>query len=154
MHEDTWQLDNDQVKSALKVLTQFDGIDIEIISLPVEDGISTIAFGFKNILDDYGVEIQEIAMDSTCKFLNYIKMALIADSPQGKQMQSDMNFMLSLRKQTGRHSPSHSRLRHRLMERRLKELNNACFRASSNTSANDARISLLHTPIKISVKSM
>lgn len=69
MHEATWRLNNNQVKSALEVLTQFDGIDIELIPLHVEDGISTIAFGFKTILDDYETEVQEIAMDSTCAFL-------------------------------------------------------------------------------------
>lgn len=66
MHEATWRLNDNQVESALEVLTQFDGIDIELIPLHIEDGISTIAFGFKTILDDYGAKVQEIAMDSTC----------------------------------------------------------------------------------------
>lgn len=68
MHEATWQLNDNQVELALEVLAQFDGIDIELIPLHVEDGISTLAFGFKTILDDYGAEVQEITMDSTCVF--------------------------------------------------------------------------------------
>ena len=67
LHKATWRLDNDQVKSALKVLEQMNNIDVEIISVPVEDGISSLAFGFENILDEYGEEIIKIAMDSTCE---------------------------------------------------------------------------------------
>lgn len=59
-------MDDDQVKSAIKVLERVDGVDVEIIPIRAEDGISTIAFGFKDILDDYGENITEIAMDSTC----------------------------------------------------------------------------------------
>ena len=66
LHESTWQLDNDQVKSTLMVLERVDNIDIEIIPVPMKDGISSLAFNFKNILEDYGEEIVEIAMDSTC----------------------------------------------------------------------------------------
>ncbi|KAF8222674.1 hypothetical protein L208DRAFT_1413022 [Tricholoma matsutake] len=42
-------------------------IDIEIIPVPTEAGISSLAFGFKNILVDYGKELHEIAIDSTWK---------------------------------------------------------------------------------------
>lgn len=66
LNEATWRLDDDQVKSALKVLERAEGIDVEIIPIRNEPGISTIAFGFKDILDDYGKEIKEIAMDLTC----------------------------------------------------------------------------------------
>jgi hypothetical protein len=48
------------------VLERVDNVDIEIIPVPMEDGISSLAFNFKNILEDYGEEIIEIAMDSTC----------------------------------------------------------------------------------------
>jgi hypothetical protein len=48
------------------VLERVDNIDIEIIPVPTEDGISSLAFNFKNILEDYGEEIVKIAMDSTC----------------------------------------------------------------------------------------
>lgn len=53
----------------MKVLERVDGVDVEIIPIRSEDGISTIAFGFKDILDDYGENIKEIAMDSTCACL-------------------------------------------------------------------------------------
>jgi len=48
-------------------LERVNDIDIEIIPVRTEAGISSIAFGFKNILADYGEELHEIAMDSTCK---------------------------------------------------------------------------------------
>lgn len=69
LHETTWRLDDDQVKSALKILEWLDGIDIDIIPIQPEDGMSTIVFGFREILDDYGKDIKEIAMDSTCMCL-------------------------------------------------------------------------------------
>ena len=69
LHEASWRLDNDQVKSALKVLERVDDINIETIAVPREDGISSLAFSFKDILGDYGEEITEIAMDSTCQYL-------------------------------------------------------------------------------------
>ncbi|KAF8226953.1 hypothetical protein L208DRAFT_1406196 [Tricholoma matsutake] len=65
IHEATWRLDNDQVKSAIKLLEHVNDIDIEIIPVPTEAGISSLAFGFKNILADYGEELHEIAVDST-----------------------------------------------------------------------------------------
>jgi hypothetical protein len=67
LHEGTWRLHDDQVQSALLVLQRVDDLDIEIISVPEEDGISSLAFNFKSILGDYGEEIIEIGMDSTCK---------------------------------------------------------------------------------------
>jgi len=67
IHEATWRLDNDQVKSAIKLLEHVNDINIKIIPVHTEAGISSIAFGFKNILADYGEELHEIAMDSTCK---------------------------------------------------------------------------------------
>jgi hypothetical protein len=68
LNEDSWRLNNEQVKSAQKVLENHNGDAIEIIPVHAEDGISVIAFGFKEIVDDYGKEITEIAMDSTCSF--------------------------------------------------------------------------------------
>jgi hypothetical protein len=56
----------DQVQLALLVLQCMNDLDIEIILVPEEDGIS-LAFNFKSILGDYGEEIIEIEMDSTCK---------------------------------------------------------------------------------------
>ena len=69
LHEASWRLDNDQVKSALRVLEQVDNINIKTIAVPQEDGISSLAFSFKDILGDYREEITEIAMDSTYKYL-------------------------------------------------------------------------------------
>ena len=61
------QLDNDQVKFVLKDVEHVDNLDIEIIPTSTEDGISSLAFNFWSILEDYGEEITEIAMDSTCE---------------------------------------------------------------------------------------
>lgn len=77
LNETTWRLDDDQVKSALKVLEQVDGIDVDIIPIRPEAGISTIAFGFKDILNDYGKEIKEIAMDSTCTCSHPFKVSYL-----------------------------------------------------------------------------
>ena len=51
------------------VLKHTEDLDIEIISVPTEDGISLLAFSFKNILEDYSEEIVELAMDSTCEVI-------------------------------------------------------------------------------------
>ena len=51
------------------VLKRAKDLDIEIISVPTEDGISSLAFSFKNILEDYGEEIVELAMDLTCEVI-------------------------------------------------------------------------------------
>ncbi|KAJ6506451.1 hypothetical protein DFH09DRAFT_1200157 [Mycena vulgaris] len=62
-----WRLDDDQVKSALKVLEKYEDLSVEIIPITAEDGISALAFSFREILDEFGVDIEEIAMDSTWK---------------------------------------------------------------------------------------
>lgn len=67
LNEDCWRLDKNQVKSAVKVLEAFDGMVVDIIPILEEAGISTVAFAFREILSDYGNEVLEIAMDSTCK---------------------------------------------------------------------------------------
>ena len=69
IHEATWRLHDDQVTSALMVLKRTKDLDIEIISVPTEDGILSLAFSFKNILEDYGKEIVKLAMDSTCEVI-------------------------------------------------------------------------------------
>jgi hypothetical protein len=51
----------------IKLLEHVNDINIKIIPVHTEAGISLIAFGFKNILADYSEELHEIAMDSTCK---------------------------------------------------------------------------------------
>ena len=71
LHEGSWRLDDDQVKSATLVLERVQDLDVEIIHVPHEDGISSLAFGFKKILEDYGEEIVEIALDLTCEELHF-----------------------------------------------------------------------------------
>ena len=66
-NESSWRLDNDQVKSAMMNLQAIEGEKIETIPVQSEDGISAIVFGFKGILDDYGSQMEEIVMDSTCE---------------------------------------------------------------------------------------
>ena len=65
------------MKSAINVLSRAEDININIIPTRVEDGISIIAFGLKEIVDKYGSEVTEIAMDSTCKFNQYLNSCII-----------------------------------------------------------------------------
>jgi hypothetical protein len=44
---------------------------IERIPITIEDGISAIAFFFKETLDGYGEKTLEVAMDSTCELILY-----------------------------------------------------------------------------------
>jgi hypothetical protein len=66
LNTDRWRLKDDQVESAIAILKRVDGINITVIPIPPEDGINAIAFAFKDILKDYGEEVIEVAMDSTC----------------------------------------------------------------------------------------
>lgn len=66
LNMDRWRLKDDQVESAQAILKRVDGINITVIPIPPEDGINAIAFAFKDILEDYGEEVIEVAMDSTC----------------------------------------------------------------------------------------
>ena len=68
LNENTWHLNDKQVKSAQKILKNQDGNTIEIIPICAKDGISAIAFSFKKIVDNYGKEITKIAMDSIYSF--------------------------------------------------------------------------------------
>ena len=68
LNENTWHLNDEQVKSAQKILKNQDGNTIKIIPIYAKDGISAIAFGFKKIVDNYEKKITEIAMDFTCSF--------------------------------------------------------------------------------------
>jgi hypothetical protein len=65
LHKGDWKLDIDQTTSALKVLEAYNGVEMETISMNHEAGIETITFAFKDILESYGKEIFEGAMDST-----------------------------------------------------------------------------------------
>ncbi|KAJ7466399.1 hypothetical protein FB451DRAFT_1561138 [Mycena latifolia] len=67
LNESAWRLDDDQVKSAQKLLEKMHGKEIELIPITQEDGIHCIAFGFKEILDAWAEKNEELAMDSTWK---------------------------------------------------------------------------------------
>jgi hypothetical protein len=49
-----------------KVLEGYQGTKIEIIPIRGEPGIVAMAFAFKEVFDDFGLEVTEIAMDSIC----------------------------------------------------------------------------------------
>lgn len=66
LNEGAWRLDDDQVKSAQKILEKLDGADVEIIPIRTEAGIHSIAFGLKEVLDGWADLTEELAMDSTC----------------------------------------------------------------------------------------
>ncbi|KAJ7442849.1 hypothetical protein FB451DRAFT_1057229 [Mycena latifolia] len=67
LNESAWRLDDDQVKSAQKLLEKMHGKEIEPIPITQEDGIHCIVFGFKEVLDTWAEKNEELAMDSTCK---------------------------------------------------------------------------------------
>lgn len=69
-NEENWRLDDDQVKSALRLLRKLEeeGHDVEIIEVPTESGRHSIAFALRDVLKNYGGEVCELAMDSTCKY--------------------------------------------------------------------------------------
>ncbi|KAJ7712996.1 hypothetical protein B0H16DRAFT_1341846 [Mycena metata] len=69
MNEEAWRLDDDQVKSAQKLLEKMHGKEIEIIPIRQEEGLHCIAFGFKEVLDGWAEQNEELAMDSTCKIM-------------------------------------------------------------------------------------
>jgi hypothetical protein len=62
-----WRLRDDQVESARAILQRVNGIKIDVIPILAEAGIDAIAFAFKDILEGYGEEVIEVAMDSTCQ---------------------------------------------------------------------------------------
>ncbi|KIK52109.1 hypothetical protein GYMLUDRAFT_111298, partial [Collybiopsis luxurians FD-317 M1] len=82
INQDHWRLDNDQVKSAIKLLKHLEGTKVEKIDITQRDGISAIAFAFKEILDDMGKTIDKILMDSTWKTnaLGYELFAIVGEA--------------------------------------------------------------------------
>ncbi|KIJ52266.1 hypothetical protein M422DRAFT_156470 [Sphaerobolus stellatus SS14] len=66
-NKDVWRLNLDQVKSAIQVLKNTEGENIDMIPTHVEEGISIFAFALKDIVDSFGHDVTEIAMDSTWK---------------------------------------------------------------------------------------
>jgi hypothetical protein len=55
------------LQSACKVLENYNGAKINIIPIPEEEGIVALAFGFKEVFDEFGLDFEEVAMDSTCE---------------------------------------------------------------------------------------
>lgn len=68
LNESVWRLDEDQVKSATAVLKRHEDAEVELIPVTPEEGIAALAFAFTEVLDGYGEEIHEVAMDSTCEY--------------------------------------------------------------------------------------
>jgi hypothetical protein len=66
LNEEKWRLDDDQVTSAIKLLELKNGHEVEVIPTDPEDGISSVSFTFKGVLEEVGEDIIEVAMDSTC----------------------------------------------------------------------------------------
>jgi hypothetical protein len=67
INEDAWRLHSNQVESARAVLEAAHGKTVEVIPITLEAGISTLAFAFKEAVDEYATRVEEVAMDSTCK---------------------------------------------------------------------------------------
>ncbi|KAG6848311.1 hypothetical protein H0H93_001313, partial [Arthromyces matolae] len=82
-NEGEWRLADDQVKSAIRLLEKLEvGEKVDVIPLAQEDGMNTIAFALREILDRYGDEIEELAMDSTWKTnaLGYELYAILGEA--------------------------------------------------------------------------
>lgn len=73
-----WKIDDDEVESAIKIIKRasteqtgtHDGHPIfraEPIVLPSVEGFSVVAFALPSVLQKWGGQIREIAMDSACK---------------------------------------------------------------------------------------
>ncbi|KAF7344983.1 SWIM-type domain-containing protein [Mycena venus] len=65
LNEGEWRLDDDQVKSAQMILQKMEGTEVEFIPIRSEPGIHSIAFAFKEVLDGWAKENEELAMDLT-----------------------------------------------------------------------------------------
>lgn len=80
LNEKTWRLDTEQVRSARKVLESFQGSSVEIIPIRPEPGIVAMGFAFKQVFDEFGLDVEEIAMDSTCK--QFISILIVAKTSE------------------------------------------------------------------------
>ncbi|KAF8991912.1 hypothetical protein BDZ89DRAFT_973611 [Hymenopellis radicata] len=67
LNEKEWRLDDDQVKSAEKLIKSVEDYTTMVIPITPRPGIHAIAFALKEPLDAIGDEIVEVAMDSTWK---------------------------------------------------------------------------------------
>jgi hypothetical protein len=52
--------------SAEKILENYKDTKVERIPICCEDGITAFAFAFKEVMDNVGPAVTEVAMDSTC----------------------------------------------------------------------------------------
>lgn len=68
LNQKKWRLDDNQKKSALKLLESMEGHEVEIIEIREQTGIHAVGFAFKEIIEEISEAIEELAMDSTCKF--------------------------------------------------------------------------------------
>ncbi|KAF8151412.1 hypothetical protein B0H34DRAFT_625904, partial [Crassisporium funariophilum] len=67
LNKEKWQLNDDQATSAIKLLELKNGHKVEVIPTDPEDGINSVSFTSKGVLDEVGEDIVEVAMDSTWK---------------------------------------------------------------------------------------
>ena len=69
LNQDMWRLATDQLESAMKVLDREVGKTIEVIPIAKESGISCLAFAFVDVVKEYGKNINEVSIDSTCEYM-------------------------------------------------------------------------------------
>ena len=75
LNQGDWKRDDDQLKSAIKLLDEAkekDGLGMyraEAISLPTEDGFTGLGWCLPDMLNQWGGRIREVALDSACKSL-------------------------------------------------------------------------------------
>ncbi|CAK5283818.1 unnamed protein product [Mycena citricolor] len=82
VNQGRWRKADDQVESAKILLQEYKDLTIDIVEINPEPGLSTIAFIFREILDEYGGDVEEIAMDSTWKTnaAGYELYAIVAEA--------------------------------------------------------------------------
>ncbi|CAK5263800.1 unnamed protein product [Mycena citricolor] len=82
INQGAWRKCDDQVASALALLQEYEDMTVEIIELKQETGLSSIAFCFCEIINDFGKDTEEIAMDSTWKTnaAGYELYAIVAEA--------------------------------------------------------------------------
>jgi hypothetical protein len=93
INQDRWRLDDEQLKSAEKILEAYQGTKIQKIPIQHEEGMTTIAFAFQQVIDKFGLIVTEVAMDSTCMHIFQGFGCLALTIHQGKQMHWASNSM-------------------------------------------------------------
>jgi hypothetical protein len=69
---ESWKLDQDQVRSAIKLIENYENVDI-MFNL-TEGGVTAIALSVEEFIGTIGVNAVEIAMDATCEFTCQMSM--------------------------------------------------------------------------------